>query len=143
MSAATLSRPAAGKRVIRVVAAEIRAPDGKYLITQRLPHAAMPLLWEFPGGKVEPGETDEAALAREIREELDLDIDVGDRTLSTVRDYDSYRIDFHSFAATVRAGTPQRIGVWDFRWVTPQEFADYRFPPVDQQTIDRLLGHDG
>jgi 8-oxo-dGTP diphosphatase len=137
------TRPPASKRIIRVVAAEIRSADGLYLITQRLPHAAMPLLWEFPGGKVEPGETDEQALVREIREELDLEIDVNSRTLSTVRDYDSYRIDFHSFSATVRSGIAQRIGVWDFRWVTPAEFADYTFPPVDQQTIDRLLGHDG
>lgn len=131
------------KRVIRVVAAEISDATGAYLITQRLPHAAMPLLWEFPGGKVEPGETDEQALVREIREELEVDIEVGARTLSTVREYDSYIIDFHSFSARVVGGTARRTGVWDFRWVQPPELADYRFPPVDQLTIDRLLGVDG
>ncbi len=134
---------ATGKRVIRVVAAEIIDDQGHYLIAQRLPHAAMPLLWEFPGGKVELGETDEDALAREIREELDVDIDVGLHTLSTVREYDTYMIDFHSFEARIRSGQLDRVGVWDFRWVKPSELGDYRFPPADQMTIDRLLGIDG
>ena len=134
---------ATGKRVIRVVAAEIIDDQGHYLIAQRLPHAAMPLLWEFPGGKVESGESDVDALIREIREELDVDIDVGVRTLSTLREYDTYVIDFHSFEARIRAGQLDRVGVWDFRWVKPAELSDYRFPPADQMTIDRLLGMDG
>jgi 8-oxo-dGTP diphosphatase len=133
---------ATAKRVIRVVAAEIIDDQGHYLIAQRLPHAGMPLLWEFPGGKVESGETDEEALIREIREELDVDIDIGAKTLSTLREYDSYIIDFHSFEARIRDGVLQRVGVWDFRWVRPQELGDYRFPPADQLTIDRLLGMD-
>ncbi len=133
----------ADKRVIRVVAAEISDGGSHYLITQRLPHAAMPLLWEFPGGKVEPGESDEEALRREIKEELDVQIAVGAKTVQTLRDYDNYRIDFHCFAAQIVQGHPQRIGVWDFRWVQPQELGDYRFPPADQETIDRLVGLDG
>jgi len=128
------------QRTIRVVAAEIRDDRGAWLISQRLPHAAMPLLWEFPGGKVEPGERDEDALVREIREELDVVLAVEERTLHTTRDHGRYILDFHCFAARIVAGTPRRIGVWDFRWVTPAEFADYRFPPADQATIDRLVG---
>ncbi len=131
------------KRQIRVVAAEIVDEAGNYLITQRLPHAAMPLLWEFPGGKVEPGESDEQALIREIREELEVEIEVLGKTLATVRDYDTYIIDFHSFSARVVSGTLRRVGVWDFRWVKPADLNDYRFPPADQETIDRLLGLDG
>lgn len=129
-----------GKRTIRVVAAEISNDRGQYLITQRLPHAAMPLMWEFPGGKVEPGESDEDALIREIREELDVEIQVVARSVSTTHDQGSYRIDFHSFEVRLVRGTLQRIGVWDFRWVQPEELADYRFPPADRDTIDRLLG---
>ena len=87
------------KRVIRVVAAEIRNELGQYLITQRLPHAGMPLLWEFPGGKVEPDETDEAALIREIREELDVAIEIVSKSVSLRREYEPYTIDFHSFSA--------------------------------------------
>lgn len=132
------------KRVIRVVAAEISDGQGRFLITQRLPHATMPLLWEFPGGKVEAGETDEAALARELREELQIDVTVGRRTLSTLHEYDSYVIDFQSFEVRIAGDSPpQRTGVWDFRWVRAHELADYRFPPADQLTIDRLLGLDG
>src|SRR5438552_4803496 len=69
---------------IRVVAAMIEK-DGKYLITQRRPTATLPLLWEFPGGRVEEGESDEAALARELKEEMGIDGDVGDRVIN-VRD---------------------------------------------------------
>lgn len=134
-----MSAPA-HKRVIRVVAAEIRNAAGQYLITQRLPHAGMPLLWEFPGGKVEPDENDEAALIREIQEELDVAIEIRGRSVSLRREYDPYIIDFHSFSARIVSGQPRRIGVWDFRWVQPQQLSEYRFPPVDQATIDVLLG---
>ena len=128
------------KRVIRVVAAEIRNEIGQYLITQRLPHAGMPLLWEFPGGKVEQDESDEMALIREIREELDVAIEIRGKSVSLRREYDPYIIDFHSFSARIVTGLPQRIGVWDFRWVQPGQLSDYKFPPVDQATIDVLLG---
>ena len=63
------------KEVIRVVAAVIEH-DGRYLITQRNANAVLPLLWEFPGGRVEEGETDEAALARELKEEMEIDVEV-------------------------------------------------------------------
>lgn len=127
------------KRVIRVVAAEITNDRGQFLITQRLPHAAMPLLWEFPGGKVEPGEDDQTALRREIREELDCDIDVLEATAAVDWEYDTFRIDLRCFSARISGGTPRRIGVWDFRWVNAADFTSYRFPPADQESIDRLL----
>ena len=127
-------------RTIHVVAAEIRNEAGAYLIAQRLPHAGMPLLWEFPGGKVEPGESDEVALVREIEEELSVRIAITAPSTSVSRDYGIYHIDFRSFQAVIEHGTLQRTGVFDFRWVTPSEFADYRFPPVDQDAIARLLG---
>lgn len=127
------------RQTIRVVAAEISDGAGHFLIAQRLPHASMPLLWEFPGGKVEPGESDAAALAREIEEELGVQIVVGPQTAATVCEYERCVLDFHCFAATVATGQLQRIGVHDFRWVGPEEFADYPFPPADQGSIERLL----
>ncbi len=133
----------ATRRRIRVVAAEIVDGRGNYLITQRNPYAVMPLLWEFPGGKIESGETDEEALVREISEELGIAIEVGDRSVSTVRDYDDYELEFSSFHATIASGEPQRIDVWDFRWVRPAELDRYRFPPADKASIDRLLGLAG
>ena len=74
---------------IRVVAAVIEQ-DGNYLITQRMPHAVMPLLWEFPGGKVEPGETDAVALARELAEEMAIAVHVGDELLGVVKEYERF-----------------------------------------------------
>ncbi|HUL58712.1 MAG TPA: NUDIX domain-containing protein, partial [Anaeromyxobacteraceae bacterium] len=68
------------RRKIRVVGAMIEK-DGRYLITQRPPTASLPMLWEFPGGRVEPGETDEGALARELREEMGIEVDVADRVI--------------------------------------------------------------
>ncbi|HEY6100849.1 MAG TPA: NUDIX domain-containing protein, partial [Anaeromyxobacter sp.] len=68
------------RRKIRVVGAMIEK-DGRYLITQRPPSASLPLLWEFPGGRVETGETDQAALARELHEEMGIDVQVGDRAI--------------------------------------------------------------
>jgi 8-oxo-dGTP diphosphatase len=130
----------AKKKVVRVVAAEISDGQGHYLITQRNPHAMMPLLWEFPGGKVEPGEDDAAALRREIREELGIVVDVHDRTAETTRDHGSYTLQFCCFAASIASGEPRRIDVWDFRWVSAEDFDRYRFPPADKTTIDRLLG---
>lgn len=135
--------PEPSKRTLRVVAAEICDDHGNYLITQRLPHAALPLLWEFPGGKVEPGETDEAALIREIQEELDVVVQTTGPAASMVADYERYAIDFHSFPARIVSGVPRRIGVWEFRWVSPAELGDYRFPPVDQAAIERLVAKWG
>src|SRR5712692_7081103 len=77
---------------IRVVAAMIEK-DGKYLITQRRPTAVLPLLWEFPGGKVEEGESDEAALRREIRERLEADVQVGELISYVRHPYDHYTVD--------------------------------------------------
>src|SRR5512137_1178428 len=79
------------RRKIRVVGAMIEK-DGRYLITQRPPTASLPLLWEFPGGRVEPGETDEAALARELEEELDICVRVGERVVHGEHAYASYDI---------------------------------------------------
>src|SRR2546426_12057220 len=86
---------------IRVVAAMIER-DGKYLITQRRPTATLPLLWEFPGGRVEEGESDEAALARELKEEIEIDVVAGDRVIQVQHSYPHYDIDFrvHLFKLT-------------------------------------------
>jgi 8-oxo-dGTP diphosphatase len=127
------------KPVIRVVAAAIDQ-DGRYLITQRRPTAVLPLLWEFPGGKVEPGETDPDALAREIRERLGVTLDVGPMLSAVRKEYASYIVDLHLYSCTLQAGEPAALGVNDFRWVAAHEFDSLQFTPADQASMDRLLG---
>ena len=123
---------------IRVVAAMIEK-DGKYLITQRRPTATLPLLWEFPGGRVEEGETDEAALARELRDEMRIEVEVGDRVIHVQHSYPHYDIDFRVYRCRISKGEIDHKGVHDHRWVTPQEMDKYQFPAADEKTVAQLL----
>ena len=127
---------------IRVVAATIER-DGRFLITQRRPEAVLPLLWEFPGGRVEAGETDQDALAREVRERLDATIDVDDELATMVHDYDGYSVTLVIFRAHLRSEQLRAKRVNDFRWVRADELEQYQFPPADQATMDKLLGFPG
>ncbi len=124
---------------IRVVGAMIEK-DGRYLITQRSPAATLPLLWEFPGGKVEPGETDEAALARELEEEMEVSVRVGERVVHVEHAYAGYDIDFCVYRCEIRAGAVRNARVHDHRWVRPEEFDQYEFPAADGKTVAKLLG---
>ncbi len=124
---------------IRVVAAVI-AEGGRYLITQRRPTAVLPLLWEFPGGRVEPGETDADALKREVRHRLGVDIEVG-QLISLVRHpYEHYGVDLHLYDCRVVAGQLRAANVNDFRWVTSDEFDRLPFTPADEASMNKLLG---
>ena len=127
------------RRKIRVVGAMIEQ-DGRYLITQRPPKATLPLRWEFPGGRVEPGETDEAALARELSEEMGISVAVGERVIHVEHAYQDYDIDFCVYRCAFRAGPIRHIRVNDHRWVRPEELDAYEFPPADEKSIAKLLG---
>jgi 8-oxo-dGTP diphosphatase len=128
------------KQTIRVVAAVVER-DGRYLITQRRETAVLPMQWEFPGGKVEPGEGDEEALQRELHERLDADFQIGRKIGEKHHDYDGYEVVLALYAATLVEGKPVRAKrVRDFRWVASSEFGQYQFPDADQRTMDQLLG---
>jgi 8-oxo-dGTP diphosphatase len=127
------------RRKIRVVGAMIEK-DGRYLITQRPPTASLPLLWEFPGGRVEEGETDEAALARELEEEMAISVRVSERVIHVEHAYASYDIDFCVYRCEIRAGAIQHVRVHDHRWVRPEDLDQYEFPAADEKTVARLLG---
>jgi 8-oxo-dGTP diphosphatase len=127
------------RRKIRVVGAMIEE-EGRYLITQRPPHATLPLLWEFPGGRVEPGESDQEALARELAEEMGIQVAVGDRVIHVEHAYQSYDIDFCVYRCRHVGGDIQHRRVHDHRWVRPDELDHYDFPPADEKTIGKLLG---
>ena len=122
---------------IDVVAAIIRK-DGKILITQRLDNVHLARLWEFPGGKVEAGESLRVALEREIREELGIKIRVDDEFLTLDHDYPSKSVRLHFFNCAVLEGDPQPIDVADIRWVNPHDIDKYAFPPADVELITML-----
>jgi 8-oxo-dGTP diphosphatase len=122
---------------IRVVAAEIER-DGSFLITQRRPEATMPLMWEFPGGRVATGESDGAALVRSIRVRLGCEAIVGEKTMEMSHDYEAYTLSLISYRVTL-SGEPSRRYVNDLRWVKPEDFGDYEFPGADRKTVDALL----
>jgi 8-oxo-dGTP diphosphatase len=127
-------------RTIRVVAAVVER-EGRYLITQRREQAVLPLLWEFPGGKVEPGERDEDALQRELRERLDAEAKIGRKIGEKHHVYEGYEVALALYSATLDEGrplVPKRVR--EFRWVSSDEFEKYPFPDADQRTMDQLLG---
>jgi 8-oxo-dGTP diphosphatase len=126
--------------LIRLVAAVIER-DGRYLITQRRPSAVLPGLWEFPGGRVEEGETDEQALRRELRERLGTEVEVKAQMAHRVHHYHGYSVDLNLYQAAIAPGQePQPVRVADVRWVPSNEFEKYPFPAADQATTDILLG---
>lgn len=125
---------------IRVVAGRIER-DGCFLITQRNPHAVLPLLWEFPGGRVEHGEEDQEALMREFQEKVGISIAVNDLSIHVTHEYERYHLDMVVYHATTTE-EPVPKGVHAVRWVAPADFAAYQFPGADQQTVDALLGED-
>jgi 8-oxo-dGTP diphosphatase len=126
-------------RTIRVVAAVIEH-DGRYLITQRRPTALLPLLWEFPGGKVEESETDAAALKREVRHRLSVSIDVGQLISFVSHPYERYVVDLYLYECRITSGelAPQAVNA--FKWVTSAEFDQYPFTPADEASMNKLLG---
>jgi 8-oxo-dGTP diphosphatase len=135
----TMTENAEKKPIIRVVAAAIERAN-QYLITQRRATAVLPLLWEFPGGKVEAGESDPVALSREIFARLGVTIEVG-MLLSAVRkEYTNYTVDLHLYSCSITEGEPKALAVNTFRWATVQEFDSLQFTPADQESMDRLLG---
>jgi 8-oxo-dGTP diphosphatase len=127
---------------IRVVTAEIRR-DGRYLVTQRLPTSTLPLLWEFPGGRVPPGAGSEETLRRLLAEKLGVEADVGDLVMEVVHEYENYTVDMQVFRCEIPEDEEiERLRVADFRWVAPSEFSDYEFPGADESTISALLDLD-
>ncbi len=127
------------RKTIRVVAGLV-SQGGRYLITQRRETALLPLLWEFPGGRVEPGENDEAALAREMRERLDADVRVG-ALISYVRHpYERYTVDLHLYECELITPALSCKAVRAYEWVRSDEFDGYRFTPADEASMTRLLG---
>jgi A/G-specific adenine glycosylase len=121
-----------------VTAAVIWRDDGRFLIGQRPLDGLLGGLWEFPGGKQEPGETLVAALAREIQEELAITIEVGHPLTTVKHAYTHFRITLHAFHAQFTGGRPQNLGVVDHAWVTLNDLDHYAFAVTDRKIIAAL-----
>ena len=120
------------------VTAGIIWKNGKFLITLRPPKGLLGGLWEFPGGKCESGETLPECLRREILEELNIRIDVGDQLISVKHAYTHFRITLHAFECTFVGGKIQTLECDDYRWITETELDVYAFPAADRKIIQYL-----
>lgn len=123
-----------------VVVAAVIEQDGRYLVTQRRPSAVLPLLWEFPGGKVEAGETDVEALRREVSHRVGLEIKPGVRISSVSHSYEHYTVELHLYECRVLRGAPRAVNVHQFRWVASDDFEQLPFTPADEASMSKLLG---
>ena len=125
-----------------VVAALLWA-GGRFLIGQRPAHKARGLLWEFVGGKVEPGETPEQALVRECREELGVTVSVGGVFMEVTHTYPDITVHLTLYHAALAQGVPQRREHAQLRWITPAEIPQYAFCPADVDILARLQAEYG
>ena len=126
--------------ITEVVAALIWNGD-KFMICQRPACKARALLWEFVGGKVEPGETKEQALVRESKEELNILLSVGDVFIDVVHEYPDITVHLTLFNATISEGEPQKLEHNDIQWITPSEISNYEFCPADKEILEKLANN--
>jgi 8-oxo-dGTP diphosphatase len=120
-----------------VVTAAVVERSGAYLVTRRLRGTHLEGLWEFPGGKCEDGETHEACLLRELREELGCDANIGARLLEVAHEYPERTVELHFFRCELK-GQPQPLLGQEIRWVARTELRTLDFPPADEELIQML-----
>jgi 8-oxo-dGTP diphosphatase len=120
-----------------IVVAAVIEQNGSFLVTRRLEGTHLAGLWEFPGGKIGNGETHVDGLAREIREELDVDVEVGGLVFETEHEYADRSISLHFYRCTLR-GMPRPLLGQQMQWVARAELPTLDFPPADAELI-RLL----
>jgi mutator protein MutT len=111
---------------------------GQILIDRRKPGGKMGGLWEFPGGKVEPGEAIATCVAREVQEELGIQIAVGESLMAITHDYTEFKVTLHVHHCRHVSGVPQTIECDEIRWVTPPELSQFTFPEANVVIIQAL-----
>ncbi len=121
--------------MITDVVAALIWENGRFLICQRPAHKARGLLWEFVGGKVEPGETMEAALIRECIEELDITVEVQDIFTQVIHEYPDIRIRLTLFNCHISEETPKLLEHNDLKWISPAQIPEFDFCPADKDIL--------
>ena len=129
--------------VIEVTAALIQDDAGRYLITQRRRGSHLEGLWEFPGGKREAGESHEAALARELTEELSATFSVGERAETVRWEYPDRVVVLHFYRCRNVSGEIASREGQSMAWVAPERLQEFEFPPADRELIRRLRAAPG
>jgi 8-oxo-dGTP diphosphatase len=120
-----------------VVTAAVIERDGAWLVTRRQAGVHLEGYWEFPGGKCDPGETLDACLARELREELDVDARIGEEMFTTTHTYPERHVELHFLRCELR-GEPRPLLGQEMRWIRRDDLQALEFPPADAELI-RLL----
>ena len=123
--------------MLEVVAAMIR-DGGRVLLCRRSEDKNQAGKWEFPGGKIEPGESGEAALARECREELDVALEIGSALADVVQEYPGRRVHLTLYEARISHGAPRRLEHSDMRWVDMERLAEYDLCQADARLVQML-----
>jgi 8-oxo-dGTP diphosphatase len=123
----------------KLVVAGLIVRDGVILITQRRADQALPLQWEFPGGKVEPGEAPVAALARELREEIGVTVEVGRIWEVLFHPYEAFDLVMLVYACRIVDGEPRAVEVADLAWVNAPDLPRWDILPADRPLVDRLV----
>ncbi len=125
------------KNIIKVTAA-ILEKDGKIIIAQRKINDHLSGMWEFPGGKIEPGETPEQCLGRELMEEFDIDVNIGEYLGSNIHHYDHISIELMAYRASWVSGIITMNDHNAYRWVTIEQLDTFDFAPADIPFVDML-----
>lgn len=135
----------AGRPLLLVSAAALVDADGRVLIAQRPANKALGGLWEFPGGKVEPGESPETALIRELKEELDVTVAAQDLTPFAFAShaYATFHLLMPLFLVMAWRGTPRAVEAQALAWAKPKALEAYPMPPADKPLLNRLVAHFG
>jgi 8-oxo-dGTP diphosphatase len=121
------------------VTAAILEKDGRIIIAQRKSKDYLAGKWEFPGGKIEAGETPEECLARELKEEFDIEVSVGNFLGSNIHHYDHISIELMAFRTFWDGGQITSTDHMDYQWVTVEQLAEFDFAPADRPFVNRLM----
>jgi mutator protein MutT len=125
------------------VTAAIMVRGSLVLVAQRPPGGRHPGAWEFPGGKVEPGESPEQCLAREIAEELEVAVEVGDKLAQVTHSYPDLDIELMAFECAIKSGEPADVGCSAHVWVHPRDLGDYDLLPPDRELVAAIWPNAG